>query len=168
MVTEWGMSEKLGPIAYGSSGPVFLGRDYEERTVYSEETAAMIDEEIKRIISTQYERAKKLLSENRSVLDNMARVLVERETIYTAEVNLLMKGASYAEVLEYMEEHDKEPFGAAAPQTEGKTESAGGKEKEKDSSENQPVDPVTETETKDNQTKAEDTADKSEDKSDKE
>ena len=132
----------------------------------------MIDEEIKRIISTQYERAKKLLSENRSVLDNMARVLVERETIYTAEVNLLMKGASYAEVLEYMEEHDKgmpdEPFGAAAPQTEGKTESAGGKEKEKDSSENQPVDPVTETETKDNQTKAEDTADKSEDKSDKE
>ncbi|MDE6059794.1 MAG: ATP-dependent zinc metalloprotease FtsH [Clostridia bacterium] len=118
MVTEWGMSEKLGPIAYGSNGPVFLGRDYEERTVYSEQTAALIDEEIKRIIGTQYERAKKLLSENRSVLDNMARVLVERETIYTAEVNMLMKGASYQEVLDYMEEHDKEqpdnPFGIAA------------------------------------------------------
>ena len=118
MVTEWGMSEKLGPIAYGSSGPVFLGRDYEERTVYSEQTAALIDAEVKRIIGTQYERAKKLLSENRAILDNMARVLVERETIYTKEVDMLMKGASYAEVLEYMEKHDKgvpdSPFGEKA------------------------------------------------------
>ncbi len=117
MVTEWGMSEKLGPIAYGSSGPVFLGRDYEERTVYSEQTASMIDEEVKRIIGTQYERAKKLLSENRKILDNMARVLVERETIYTKEVDMLMQGASYQEVLEYMEKHDKgvpdSPFGEA-------------------------------------------------------
>ncbi len=132
MVTEWGMSEKLGPIAYGSSGPVFLGRDYEERTVYSEETAALIDEEIKRIIGTQYERAKKLLSENRSVLDNMARVLVERETIYTAEVNMLMKGASYQEVLDYMEEHDKEkpdnPFGTAENIVKKETKPEDGKE----------------------------------------
>lgn len=115
MVTEWGMSEKLGPIAYGSSGPVFLGRDYEERNIYSEETAGLIDEEVKRIIMTQYERAKKLLSENREILDNMARVLVERETIYTDEVDMLMSGKSYKEVLEYMEKHDKDmperPFG---------------------------------------------------------
>lgn len=115
MVTEWGMSEKLGPIAYGSSGPVFLGRDYEERNIYSEETAGLIDEEVKRIIMTQYERAKKLLSENREILDNMARVLVERETIYTDEVDMLMSGKSYKEVLEYMEQHDKDmperPFG---------------------------------------------------------
>ncbi len=115
MVTEWGMSERLGPIAYGSSGPVFLGRDYEERNIYSEETAGVIDEEVKKIIMTQYERAKKLLSENREVLDNMARVLVERETIYTDEVDLLMSGKSYKEVLEYMEKHDKgmpdRPFG---------------------------------------------------------
>ena len=115
MVTEWGMSERLGPICYSSDGPVFLGRDYEERATYSEETAAIIDEEVKRIITTQYERAKKLLAENRSILDNMARVLVERETIYTAEVNMLMKGAGWEEVLAYMEEHDKDapdnPFG---------------------------------------------------------
>ncbi len=132
----------------------------------------MIDEEIKRIIGTQYERAKKLLSENRSVLDNMARVLVERETIYTAEVNLLMKGASYAEVLEYMEEHDKgmpdEPFGAAAPQTEEKSQAADGKEKEEQPSENQPSDSVTEPETKGDQTQAENAAENSEEKSDKE
>ncbi len=114
MVTEWGMSDKLGPIAYSSDGPVFLGRDFEERATYSEETAGVIDEEVKRIVSEEYERAKKLLTENRSILDNMARVLVERETIYTAEVDMLMQGKSYEEVLKYMEEHDKnapdEPF----------------------------------------------------------
>ncbi len=115
MVTEWGMSERLGPIAYSSDGPVFLGRDFEERATYSEETAGIIDEEIKAIVSRGYERAKKLLSENRAILDNMARVLVERETIYTAEVEMLMNGADYKAVLAYMEEHDKEtpdnPFG---------------------------------------------------------
>ena len=115
MVTEWGMSEKLGPIAYQSDNPVFLGRDFEQHNVYSEETANIIDEEVKRIVTTQYTRAKKLLLENRSVLDNMARVLVEAETIYTPEVDMLMKGASWQEVLEYMEKHDKgmpdDPFG---------------------------------------------------------
>ena len=115
MVTEWGMSDRLGPIAYGNDGPVFLGRDFEQRNTYSEETAGIIDEEVKAIVTKAYDRAKKLLSENRPVLDNMARVLVERETIYTAEVDMLMKGAGYNEVLAYMEEHDKEhpdnPFG---------------------------------------------------------
>ena len=118
MVTEWGMSDKLGPIAYSSDNPVFLGRDFEQHNVYSEETANIIDEEIKRIVTSAYDRAKKLLLEHRSVLDNMARVLVERETIYTPEVDMLMKGASWQEVLEYMERHDKgmpdDPFGMTA------------------------------------------------------
>lgn len=107
MVMEWGMSEKLGPIAYMNDEPVFLGRDYEARNTYSEETAAVIDSEIKRIVLTAYERAKKLLTENRSILDNMARVLVECETIYTDEVEMLMNGAGWEEVIKYMEDHDK-------------------------------------------------------------
>ncbi len=115
MVTEWGMSSRLGPIAYGNDGPVFLGRDFEQRNTYSEETAGIIDEEVKAIVDAAYRRAKSLLLENRSILDNMARVLVERETIYTAEVDMLMNGASYEEVLAYMESHDKgvpdNPFG---------------------------------------------------------
>lgn len=130
MVTEWGMSDRLGPIAYASDGPVFLGRDFEERNTYSEETAGIIDEEIKAIVTRAYDRARKLLSENRAVLDNMARVLFERETIYTAEVDMLMRGADYKEVLAYMEEHDKSspdnPFAlrkqsesAAKPSPEG-------------------------------------------------
>ena len=86
MVTEWGMSERVGPICYGSDGPVFLGRDFEERNTYSEETAGIIDEEVHKIIETAHARAVELLTSNRKVLDNMARVLVERETIYTDEV----------------------------------------------------------------------------------
>ncbi len=144
MVTEWGMSEKVGPICYGSDGPVFLGRDFEERNSYSEATAATIDSEVRAIIERQYARAKKLLAENRSILDNMARVLVERETIYTAEVDMLMQGASYTEVLEYMEKHDKgspdDPFGvrpgAAAREKSGNApeESASRKEERDETS----------------------------------
>ncbi len=141
MVTEWGMSERLGPIAYSSDGPVFLGRDFEERATYSEETAGIIDEEIKAIVSRGYERARKLLSENRSILDNMARVLVERETIYTAEVDMLMKGASYTEVLKYMEDHDKntpdDPFGHAAAES---GESKGGEKENTAESDGSPSD----------------------------
>ena len=68
-----------------------------------------------KIVDAAHQRARTLLSENRSILDNMAHVLVERETIYTAEVDMLMNGASYTEVLAYMEQHDKgrpdNPFG---------------------------------------------------------
>lgn len=109
MVTEFGMSEKLGLISYSDdSQPVFLGKDMATHNPYSEETAKMIDDEVREIVSTQHERARKLLSENRAVLDNMARVLIERETIYTEEVDLLLEGKSYEEVLKYMDEHDGE------------------------------------------------------------
>ena len=115
MVTQWGMSDKLGLVAYDSDQPVFMGMEYghSERT-YSQETAATIDAEIRRLISEAHARATKLLKENRSILDNMSRVLVEKETIYTEEVAMLMKGASYKEVIEEMEakegEHKKNPF----------------------------------------------------------
>ncbi len=109
MVTELGMSEKLGLISYSDdSQPVFIGKDMATHSSYSEETAKMIDEEVREIVSTQHERARKLLSENRSILDNMARVLIEKETIYTEEVDMLMEGKSYSEVLKYMEEHENE------------------------------------------------------------
>ena len=115
MVTEFGMSEKLGLISYSDdSQPVFLGKDMATHNAYSEETAKMIDDEVRDIISTQHERARKLLSENRSILDNMARVLIERETIYTEEVDMLLAGKSYAEVMQFMDEEeaksDKNPF----------------------------------------------------------
>ncbi len=107
MVTQLGMSDKLGLVAYDNDQPVFMGMEYgHSGRTCSPETAAIIDQEVRRIITEAHERARKLLQENRSVLDNMARVLVERETIYNEEVMLLVKGAGYKEVLEYMDKND--------------------------------------------------------------
>ena len=103
------MSDKLGLISYGDdSQPMFIGRDMATQRAYSEETAKMIDDEVRNIVNEQLDRARKLLKENRSILDNMARVLIERETIYTEEVDLLIEGKSYDEVIKYMDEHDNE------------------------------------------------------------
>lgn len=111
MVTQWGMSEKLGLITYGGdSAPIFLGRDYESRNDYSEQIAAKIDEEMHAIVEGAHERAVKLLTENRSILDNMSRVLVEKETIYTDEVDLLMEGKDFKEVIAYMETKESHPY----------------------------------------------------------
>ncbi len=108
MVTEWGMSEKLGLVTYGSnSQTVFLGKDMETHNAYSDDTAKAIDDEMHAIIEAAHSRAVKLLTENRSVLDNMARILIERETIYSEEVDMLMEGKSYAEVLKFMDEQDQ-------------------------------------------------------------
>ncbi|MCD8307507.1 MAG: ATP-dependent zinc metalloprotease FtsH [Clostridia bacterium] len=107
MVTEWGMTDSLGLVTYGSnSQTVFLGKDMETHNTYSEETARLIDEEMHKIINGQHERGTQLLTENRSILDNMARVLIEKETIYTEEVDLLMEGKSYTEVIQFMDEQD--------------------------------------------------------------
>lgn len=109
MVTEFGMSDKLGMISYSDdSQPMFIGRDMATQRAYSEETARMIDDEVRKIVNDQHARARKLLTENRSILDNMARVLIERETIYTEEVDMLMEGKGYEEVIQYMDEHDGE------------------------------------------------------------
>lgn len=119
MVTQWGMSDKLGLVAYDSDQPVFMGMEYgnQSRGGYSQETAAAIDAEIRRLITEAHTRATKLLKENRSIMDNMSRVLVEKETIYTEEVAMLMKGASYKEVIAYMDEregmHQSDPFRTA-------------------------------------------------------
>ena len=107
MVTEWGMSERVGLVTYKSDNPIFLGRDMEAHSGYSEETAGLIDEEVHSIIDAAHERAVKLLTEHRKVLDNMARVLIERETIYTDEVDLLLDGASVDEVYAFMDKNEK-------------------------------------------------------------
>lgn len=100
MVTEWGMSDKIGNFFLGGSQEVFLGRDFQSQHSYSESLAGKIDEEIKSILDTCYENAIKLLTENRAILDNMVKVLFEKETIYTAEVDALMSGKSAKEVIE--------------------------------------------------------------------
>lgn len=107
MVTEWGMSERVGLVTYKSDNPIFLGRDMEAHSGYSDETASVIDDEVHKIIEEAHARAVELLTANRKILDNMARVLIERETIYTEEVDMLLEGASPDEVYAHMDKYEK-------------------------------------------------------------
>ena len=91
MVTAYGMSEKMGNLAYGKSEEhVFMGRDFGHSRDFSEEIAADIDKEIKKIVDTQYEHAKTLLSENKDMLEFIAKKLFEKETLDEKEFEDLM------------------------------------------------------------------------------
>ena len=107
MVTEWGMSERVGPISYASDKEVFIGRDMASHVTYSEETAAIIDEEVNKIVSEALVKARKLLSENKPLLDNMARLLIERETIFSEEVDMIMEGKTVEEIMAFMDENER-------------------------------------------------------------
>lgn len=89
MVTEWGMSDTLGNMFLGASEEVFLGRDYQTQLNYSDQVAAKIDEEVKRILDEQYQVALKILRENRPIMDAMVKALYEKETIYEDEIDAL-------------------------------------------------------------------------------
>jgi cell division protease FtsH len=93
MVSEWGMSPRVGPMAWGSSGQVFLGEDLMHTRDYSDETARVIDEEVQLILRQQEERCRDLLEENRNGLDLVARALLEHETIDGSEVARLIEVA---------------------------------------------------------------------------
>lgn len=90
MVREWGMSEKVGPMAWGSSGEVFLGDGIVTTKDYSDEMAHMIDEEVSRILHEAEIRCTEVLQKHRYGLDLVARALLERETIAGAEVSRLL------------------------------------------------------------------------------
>lgn len=107
MVTQWGMSDVIGPVNYGDNDQIFVGRDYQTRANYSESMAALIDSEVEKIVKEGHKKATELLSANKNLLDVMARVLIEHETIYQDEVDLIMEGKSAAEVGVYIEEREK-------------------------------------------------------------
>ena len=91
MVTAWGMSDKLGTMAYGKNQEnVFMGRDFGHQRDYSEQVAYEIDQEIKRIVDERYELAKQLLSENRDMLEKISKELLDKETIDEKEFEELM------------------------------------------------------------------------------
>ncbi|OGH96060.1 MAG: cell division protein FtsH [Candidatus Melainabacteria bacterium GWA2_34_9] len=92
MVTSYGMSDKIGPIAVGKRNEhVFMGRDFGADKNYSEEVASIIDREIKTIIEERYEFAKKLLLENRDIIEEIVKVLLERETLDEKEVDEIIE-----------------------------------------------------------------------------
>jgi cell division protease FtsH len=93
MVTQWGMSERLGPRTFGRKEElVFLGREISEQRNYSDKVAEQIDEEVRQIIDHAYQTAKKLLTEHRDKLDAIAKTVLEEETIESAALTALLTG----------------------------------------------------------------------------
>ncbi len=93
MVTKWGLSEKLGPLSYSEDeGEVFLGRSVTQTKHVSDDTAHEIDDEIRHIIDTNYDRAETILKENIDKLDAMAKALIKYETIDQLQIAAIMKG----------------------------------------------------------------------------
>jgi cell division protease FtsH len=99
MVREWGMSERLGHIAWGSQGPVFLGEELIHTRDYSDETARVIDEEVTRILDAQAERAARELARHRPALDAVATALLQHETLDASDVARIIHSASEAHML---------------------------------------------------------------------
>ena len=108
MVYDWGMSKKLGFISLDSQGQVFIGRDYQTRNNFSEKLIAEADDEIRQILAKNYKRAKDVLTDNIKLLNEMAELLLERETIYKEEVDMLIEGKSKEEIISLMEKREKE------------------------------------------------------------
>ncbi|MDQ1364273.1 MAG: cell division protease FtsH [Acidimicrobiaceae bacterium] len=127
MVREWGMSERVGPMAWGSEGAVFLGEDLMHTRDYSDVTSRVIDEEVERILREQESRAIRLLREHRDGLGAVANALLEKETVDGAEVGRLVDGAygrpvheEYTEVPHFADMviengHDSEATPSQAP-----------------------------------------------------
>jgi cell division protease FtsH len=91
MITRFGMSDRLGPVALGrQQGNMFLGRDIMSERDFSEETAAAIDEEVRKLVDTAYIRAKEVLVNNRKVLDEIAQMLIEKETVDAEELQEIL------------------------------------------------------------------------------
>jgi cell division protease FtsH len=93
MVCEWGMSEKVGPVSYNNEQhEVFLGKDFAQTKEYSDVTAQLIDSEIQRILNDASAKAEKILRENIDILHKGSKVLLERETIDSDELELITNG----------------------------------------------------------------------------
>jgi len=93
MVCEWGMSDRLGPVTFGQKQEaIFLGRDFTRHQDYSEATARDIDQEVREIVTSCYERAKKLLSTHIEILHRVARTLLEKEVVDGAEIQKIIHG----------------------------------------------------------------------------
>jgi cell division protease FtsH len=110
MVTQFGMSEALGPVAVGEQEhEIFLGREFSQRREVSQKTAELVDAEIRRIVSEAYSRAEEVIAENRGLLNRIAEALLERETLDGEDVRILEDGGELPPLV------DLEPAQLATP-----------------------------------------------------
>ena len=93
MVCEWGMSEKLGPLTFGKKEEeIFLGREFARHRDYSEETARLIDDEVRTIVAQGYEKAKEIVQANMTILYKLANTLLEKEVLDGSQIEAIIKG----------------------------------------------------------------------------
>ena len=115
MVTKWGLSDKLGPLTYGEEqGEVFLGRSMTQRREISDTTSNEIDQEVRRIIDTNYDRARKVLEENTDKLHIMAEALMKYETIDEAQIQQIMEGKEPTPPEDWIDDGDDKTKGQPA------------------------------------------------------
>lgn len=109
MVCEWGMSEKLGPLSYEKrEGPVFLGMSANQTREYSDSKAEEIDSEVFKLVTTGYHKAREILSEHMDILHNMAKILLEYETIDGPEIDLIVKGGGFEQIRDLRNQRKQE------------------------------------------------------------
>jgi cell division protease FtsH len=93
MVCEWGMSDNLGPLAYGKKEEqIFLGREFAKHRDYSEDTARLIDKEIRDIVTQGHERAREIIQTNMAILHKLANTLLEKEVLDGNQIEAIIKG----------------------------------------------------------------------------
>jgi len=128
MVTKWGLSERLGPLQYSEEqGEVFLGHSVTQHKSVSDETAHLIDEEVRKIIDRNYERAERLLTENMDKLHTMAEALIKYETIDTEQIRDIMAGRKPRPPQDWSGPDVEAPAGPSSDEEDAKKKSPPGK-----------------------------------------
>jgi cell division protease FtsH len=116
MVTQWGMSEKIGPISYAEGEEhLFLGREVTRRVDHSEATAVLIDQEVKRLLDEAYEDTRRTLSSHMDGLHRVSQALLEHETVTAEEVRLVLQGGDVRALRTTEREREERARRAAAP-----------------------------------------------------
>ena len=108
MITEWGMSKNLGFASFSSGEEVFIGRDYQTRTPYGEDMATKIDQEVQDLLSACYHKAYQMLKDHQNILQQMAELLLEKETIYSDEVDMIFDGKTNEEIIKFIDQKNAE------------------------------------------------------------
>ncbi len=108
MVAEWGMSEKFGLISFGEGGEIFVGRDYQRQVPYSQELAKEIDAEVRTIVDSAHARARKIIESKKDVIERVQQILIDKETIYKEEFEMLYNGSTVEEVEKAIDKKEQE------------------------------------------------------------
>lgn len=111
MVTKWGMSDRVGLVCLENENQLFLGRDYQSRAEYSEQQANIIDEEVRKIIDSAKQETEKIITKYKKQMQTLTNCLLEKETLYEDEINLVFANKSKDEIVEYINKkiEDKKP-----------------------------------------------------------